>query len=148
MTHDELRALCAQATAGPWSVLHHGRRTHANVIRAGGDAGLFIDVGSGLKAEYTDPDQCKADARFIAAAREAVPVLLDENARLRAALRSVCDAARDDMTASAAAYYQDTIDAHTNERKALTRLIIEIKTAEALLEAARAALGGEATDGR
>jgi hypothetical protein len=140
MTHDELRALCAQATAGPWSVLHHGRRTHANVIRAGGDAGLFIDVGSGLKAEYTDPDQCKADARFIAAAREAVPALLDENARLRAALEGLVDAVATERAAHGRYF--------AREDNALAWEAYEDAVATTVIRenAARAALGGEALD--
>lgn len=86
-----LRQLCEQATPGPWRVREHP---------AGLDHGCFVtapDVnGFAYAAEILGEDEYReqsggmkrrhADAQFIAAAREALPQLLDENAALRAAL--------------------------------------------------------------
>lgn len=75
-----LRALAEAATPGPWE-LRSDRNEQKNVY-------------SGDKWIAVLPHQCVAsieeqrgqDAAFVAAARTAVPELLDENERLRAAL--------------------------------------------------------------
>ena len=63
----ELRRLCEGATEGPWMVFKNGPHHVAGICTTFSDS----------------PD----NAAFIAAARSAVPELLEENERLREALR-------------------------------------------------------------
>lgn len=87
----EWNALADAATEGPWEALpHHSSTTRCNGIRQGGFPGpesdeydlegFVVETDSG---EYA-PDM--ATARFIAAARTAVPALVEEVGRLRDAL--------------------------------------------------------------
>ena len=90
MTHQQLRELCAKATPGPWE---------SNVwIETDGDEWRATGPGhdehaSDYGSEPGGPDEqaAQADAAFIAAARTAVPALLDECDALRAALREALE---------------------------------------------------------
>lgn len=81
MTDEQLaaiRARCEAATPGPWDA-------HANI----GYCGIMAD---GDKRPLLRADTCTfADGAFIAHAREDVPALLDEVARLRAKARELDD---------------------------------------------------------
>lgn len=74
----KLRELTAGATAGPWR----------KELAVGGCSAVILD-GTGYLFGQIDDHQ---NAAFIAAAREAVPALLAEVDRLRAALRGLYDA--------------------------------------------------------
>lgn len=94
---EELQKHCAEATPGPWilrsepmefdgpeicpgMVAQQGREgphTRAEVERQAHQGFLFTDAGP------YPPEQQAADLRFIAAARQALPVLLDEIRQLR-----------------------------------------------------------------
>jgi hypothetical protein len=140
MTHDELRALCAQATAGPWYVHNPDDEACMNAYAVTTSPGepvvdatppndhgqiIALTLLQSPRVVCHAAGRWEADARFIAAAREAVPALLDENARLRAALEALYD-----------------------EHEGF--LYGEYNSADGsdALRLARAALGGEATDGR
>ena len=70
-TRDQLRALADAATPGPWEQVNDHRESR--VIATGGEHWLWIaDTGS------VDSPQAQNDAEFIAAARTAVPQLLDQ----------------------------------------------------------------------
>jgi hypothetical protein len=130
---DELRALCAQATAGPWYVHNPDDEACMNAYAVTTSPGepvvdasppndheqiVALTLLQSPRVVCHAAGRWEADARFIAAAREAVPTLLDENARLRALAHEVLkDCEIVGMVGSS-----------------LVRL--------------RAALGGEATDGR
>jgi hypothetical protein len=100
MTHDELRALCAQATAGPWYAHNPDDEVCMNAYAVTTSPGepvvdasppndheqiVALTLLQSPRVVCHAAGRWEADARFIAAAREAVPALLDENARLRAA---------------------------------------------------------------
>lgn len=75
---EALRRLADAATEGPWE------RTGRN--------GIHTPIGSCVALTHRhDPEQRQDDAEFIAAARGAVPALLDENAALRARIKAVQD---------------------------------------------------------
>lgn len=77
MTDDEikrLRVLCQAATPQPWTITHESDGS--------------IRVEGPLLAQPARYCRNKADATFIAVARGAVPALLDEVERLRAAWRT------------------------------------------------------------
>lgn len=83
MTRTRLRELCEKATPGPWTA------EYDNADNAGG--GWWYDigparVGAGYLCSDAKEKQVEHDAAFIAAARTAVPELLDEVERLRAEL--------------------------------------------------------------
>ena len=77
-TRAQLRELCEKATQGPW--VDRRRAERAEVWSMGPDIDPYDE---GLVCDYIKAD----DAAFIAAARTAVPALLDENDALRALLR-------------------------------------------------------------
>lgn len=83
-----LRALCEAATPGPWSVDHY-EETDDWCLRADNATIPGNSIADAGGFSY------KPDAAFIAAARTAIPELLDEVERLRAALERIvknCDA--------------------------------------------------------
>ncbi len=71
---ERLRALCDGATPGPWNVdgpsMGFGAITDAH-------GALSFGLASGAKEEAQPEDACETNAAFIAAARTAVPELLD-----------------------------------------------------------------------
>lgn len=71
---DELRRLCEAATPGPWSVernIHHNGAPYATLY----DAWAFVEPSvCGL---WASKGTNLSDAHLIAAAREAIPRLLD-----------------------------------------------------------------------
>lgn len=75
----ELRALCEAATKGEWFADDHDSDGNAHVWGSDGD---------GI-CKTNNPTDADANAAFIAAARTAVPALLDEVERLRAALATI-----------------------------------------------------------
>lgn len=85
---DAIRVRCNAATPGPWNA---GRGDMATIvdgyeskwIYAGGN-NKYLAVASGY--EVTDWNEVMANARFIAAAREDIPYLLDRVAALEAEL--------------------------------------------------------------
>lgn len=79
-TDGELRRLAAQATPGPWYWASHET--------VDGDAWV-VDAAHGIVA--SNHDGWSGDAPFIAAARSAVPDLLDRVADLEATLQRVRD---------------------------------------------------------
>ena len=92
-----LRGLCQRATPGPWRCRYVGGGRDAIVVRtAAAHAGVDIDRGEMEWATADGRPNAFADGEFIAAAREAIPQLLDENDRLRAELE-VLRAAREEM---------------------------------------------------
>jgi len=88
MTDEELariEALANAAAPGPWEI-----RTHDELYAVKGQAGWVASM---------DADTSSADAAnafFIAAARDAVPALVAEVRRLRAAAAVAMDAMRDE----------------------------------------------------
>jgi hypothetical protein len=79
MTHEQLqilRALCEKATPGPWE--YHKSESGDGVLCPRG--GYVVEVGHGTTNN---------DAAFIAAARDALPALLDEVERLRERLDDI-----------------------------------------------------------
>lgn len=99
-TRDQLRALADAATPGPWEYEwdeDEGEITvRAGTARADEDGsapGSYVTTDMILEREDAWPEdsgeQYAADAEFIAAARTAVPALLDENAALRARIAAV-----------------------------------------------------------
>ena len=87
----ELRRLCAEATPGPWLYCPLPHDDWGTVRVSVGDMMPFVAIGrsGGVAADLdqhrrdgTDP--YGANARFIAAARAALPQLLDEVERLKA----------------------------------------------------------------
>lgn len=88
LDHDAIRARADAATEGPWTITPPSRQGldwldyySVGTKQDGYLERATLDVSSHLNAE--------ADAEFIAHARTDVPALLDENARLRAALDAV-----------------------------------------------------------
>lgn len=75
---EKLRALLAAATPGPWAYYDDIRPD----VRSAANRGGFM--GAGHIATVSRYDGNTNDAAFIAAAREALPELLDEVERLRA----------------------------------------------------------------
>lgn len=73
---DEIRERVAKATPGPWRVINHPLRTGVGGIAAVADDELIVETDSG----YYPP--MRPDADFIAHARQDVPDLLAEVARL------------------------------------------------------------------
>lgn len=82
---DHLRKLADDATPGPWSFADYGDPAPEHW-----PVGLVEDDG-GAEAWTCDTAlaMSRPDAEFIAAARTAVPALLDENAALRARIQAV-----------------------------------------------------------
>jgi hypothetical protein len=100
MTIDEknLRELCAAATPGPWKE-HMGAIAQLTDGGEGYPLGFYPDAADivmlrceecGESTKMTD-----ADIAFVAAARTALPALLDLVVTLRTALLRACDAAED-----------------------------------------------------
>ena len=85
MTLADLERLCAQATKGPWRSCVYG---HYARVRFTGECGVPHHNGCAIAtvADHHAPAQILADTDFIAAAREWMPRLLEENKRLRADL--------------------------------------------------------------
>ncbi|HEX3860760.1 MAG TPA: hypothetical protein VHY35_03635 [Stellaceae bacterium] len=79
---DEIRQRCDDATAGPWKSFVEGRdhTSGSSFIMTGGGNGRGDDIEL---AEATTADQ-----DFIAHARQDIPRLLDEIARLRRSNRA------------------------------------------------------------
>jgi hypothetical protein len=72
------------ATEGPWRNNHFTKDEEGPASNSV-VSGLLVVVKSwGFELELLSPKQHKANADFIAAAREALPALLAENERLRA----------------------------------------------------------------
>lgn len=90
---EALEALCAKATPGPWTVNHHQPHIVETIERDG--EWVERDHGPGPVEwwELDTPDwpMVKADVRFCAAARTALPALLARVRELEA-LRSAVDA--------------------------------------------------------
>jgi hypothetical protein len=87
----ELLLLAAAATPGPWALRRDDSGTHEAIVvsatarnRRGGDM-IVAATRWPLAALGASATAAAANARFIAAAREAVPRLIEELARLRAA---------------------------------------------------------------
>ncbi len=84
MKTDELRALLAAATPGPWGVFQES--VHDPVV---------INTPERIVCEFHwydhKPTDREPDAHLIVAAVNALPGLLDEIERLRAALGTACD---------------------------------------------------------
>jgi hypothetical protein len=83
----EIEARANAATEGPWSVDHDSEEVYADTCVATGDYG-WIAVGPSGQSPHYDEDTAegRADAEFIAHAREDVPALV---AALRAVLAEV-----------------------------------------------------------
>ncbi len=80
MTDDELnrlQALADAATAGPWRSYRGAFMHHSHIMARDHDGGGWIDV--------SDDAIRDEDAAFIAASRDAIPTLIAEVKRLRAA---------------------------------------------------------------
>jgi hypothetical protein len=125
-TAEALRALAEGATPGE------------RYPRWGGEPGYITVEGQPIGEIYA----AKTDARrnpdldFICAANPAtVLALLDEMARLRGALEGLKAATEEEMLASAAFYYHETIDNGTRANKAVGALIDALSAARAALEA-------------
>ena len=82
---DALQALCDQATPGPW---HHccadGGGCGGYFVWRDESADRMVDTSARGDGEKGGDPLDRADAAFIAAARTALPPLLDEVRRLRA----------------------------------------------------------------
>lgn len=79
----EWRALCEKATEGPWKSLRGGLYpNHVGGPGKIGNAAVFV-------AQTATNVGGEADADFIAAAREAMPALIEEVERLRGHFRQV-----------------------------------------------------------
>lgn len=91
-TRDELRKLAENATPGPWEA------RECLPAHPGDFAVIYPDQGNDLIAAYVN-DWCvtRPDAEFIAAARTALPALLDENEALWADLHTARDHLRQAM---------------------------------------------------
>lgn len=76
-TRDQLRALADQAARGPWTVDDGG--------------GYDFSVTQGADGDYIASDVTPRDAAFIAAARTAIPQLLDQLDQAEARIRAVQD---------------------------------------------------------
>lgn len=95
MTPDEitrLRTLCTAATPGPWRAEKYSDHSHgAQICTPNGEYVAHFE-GSAICIS-SNPKHCwertkwkaTCDAKFVAAARTAIPALLDEIERLRAA---------------------------------------------------------------
>lgn len=90
LDHDAIRARADAATEGPWyrdsTTDANGSNYTENVTRNSWDVAMCPGGDALLEARRA---QAAKDADFIAHARTDVPALLDENARLRAALYAV-----------------------------------------------------------
>ena len=79
LEREKLRALCDAATPGPWKARHRAFGLTAEDDECSG-LGLVVD---GPPEAWNRGQYARgADARFIAAAREALPRLLDELERV------------------------------------------------------------------
>jgi uncharacterized protein (DUF885 family) len=99
--HAALRALADAATPGPWEVERDPYGDDDYPVSANGRY-LCVSPDDGVRGGHSE-----ADAAFIAAARDAVPALLDEVERLRKELREcyasgdgALDLVEDDLTAA------------------------------------------------
>lgn len=122
---DELERLTQEATPGPWTV----RTMHPNTLGpawvdaenvqcladCGNPSGRTIHGFCG----YIEPEQREANAAFIAAARVAVPALLEENKRLREALRKRIEAGHNDTCDHMLSEFYDCSCGDDEARKAL-----------------------------
>lgn len=88
-----LRAICAAATDGPWSADPTGSVCADVDLRPDGAGDLILPEGGPMEVAECYRDERRgertANAAFIAAARTAVPVLLDELERLRTELAAL-----------------------------------------------------------
>lgn len=82
----EWQAFCDAATPPPWFVVGSTDEDGAPLLD---DDGNVVLVGVGWEAPH---DAREADCRFVAAAREALPVLLAEARRLRALVQEAPNA--------------------------------------------------------
>lgn len=85
-TLQAIRARCEAATPGPWIASEVEPRGLSSVTAVGDNWGVFTKIGERKPRQYATPE---ADAAFIAHARTDIPALLDEVARLRAALECI-----------------------------------------------------------
>jgi len=111
MTDAELRALCERATPGPWYAVHARKNSYGSEPETLCPASWWEEVtetrshetqftighapeipGWDTDGGYSQYCICEHDAAFIAAAREALPALLDraQAAETRAAESRVC----------------------------------------------------------
>lgn len=99
--------LTEEASPGPWeSLTDHGRNDND-------DGYLYWSMGP----EVTEPEVNRANASFIAAAREAMPALLDEVERLRTGTAAACTQ-----------HLYDSVVHYRDERDALLVRIEELMT--------------------
>ena len=94
MNYDELRRLESQATPGPWAESWTQDAPDAETAIWSTAPGLSAEDRAIINASWYDGpivELTKPNAAFIAAARNALPALLDEVARLRAALEIYAD---------------------------------------------------------
>jgi hypothetical protein len=98
VTHDELRALALEATPGPWT--HNSYPSGTEFIRFGAEGpnrsyrGAHITYYDIVSLGLSDAESSRgkwADAEFITAAYAAIPALLDDLARIRAAARAFAE---------------------------------------------------------
>ena len=97
-THDmidkkEMKRLCEAATPGPWNI--GGIQPHGTHVYGAGEMGIPVSwcstastVGKDGSYHITS-EEAESNARFIAAARSAVPKLLAENAALQARVQEL-----------------------------------------------------------
>jgi hypothetical protein len=135
----DIMRVTAAASAGPWRLAgpgygaHLGGKQHVSVYSLrGNEEPLFIAL-TGLLGEA----QSEADAAFIASAREAVPWLVDEVNRLRAARMRGWDTALD--SAQHAEQLQAQIDA---QRDTIAKLTAEVQKLRALQPTSRSRATG------
>lgn len=88
MTHDELRKIVDDATPGPWEKTKYYIDMSVHT-----DCGIVSNEGYSIcrAPRYETEEQYNKDFDFIAAARTAIPALLDEVARYRKALEFYAD---------------------------------------------------------
>lgn len=86
MTLTELKALAEKATPGPWEVQEatFGEKSPSVFTAEGPHAGTFV-----CKTNTAMDGTSEKDAAFIAAAREAMPALIDDLIAAREALERV-----------------------------------------------------------
>jgi hypothetical protein len=111
-----LRELCERATPGPW--LLSLERACVETTQLGSDGNVYGGYlwspdfdGDDLPASRVD--YLQRDGEFIAAARSALPALLDENERLRALLTSACNRWEEHVNSRAEVRNGTSIDNYT-----------------------------------
>ena len=86
-----LRRLCDAATPGPWDN-EKCEWVYAKVPRGRPNGEMIAQALGGPSGKNLTREQCIQNAAFIAAARTAMPELLDEVSRLRGLLRLAAEA--------------------------------------------------------